>query len=258
MFALVLTGPPGAGKTAVLEALSDALVRRRRPPRHGRGRGADLGASAARRRAVAGARARRSAGCTGGSATSCCSSPSPSRATLTCAALLAAIGADEHVVVRLHAEPATLRQRIIEREPDAFTELDELVAAAARLSPVIAGLDGIALALSTEGERPAAVAERIRDAWPAKLRPRAEPEGRRAVDSAPAPRDTGADGDGQRRAGAVELRRVPARRLERARRGHGSRAWSGCGTSPATGTATTAARCWPRCSSASARASSPA
>ena len=25
MFALVLTGPPGAGKTAVLEALSDAL-----------------------------------------------------------------------------------------------------------------------------------------------------------------------------------------------------------------------------------------
>ena len=85
--------------------------------------------------------------------------------------MLAAIGADEHVVVRLHADPSTLRQRIIDREPDTFTELDELVAAAARLSPVIAGLHGIALALSTEGERPAAVAERIRDAWPAKLRP---------------------------------------------------------------------------------------
>ena len=26
MFVLVLTGPPGAGKTSVLEALSDALV----------------------------------------------------------------------------------------------------------------------------------------------------------------------------------------------------------------------------------------
>ena len=26
MFALVLTGPPGAGKSVVLEALSDALV----------------------------------------------------------------------------------------------------------------------------------------------------------------------------------------------------------------------------------------
>jgi hypothetical protein len=86
-------------------------------------------------------------------------------------AVLAAIGADERVVVGLHANPATLRQRIIDREPDTFTELDELIAAAARLSPVIAGLHGIALALSTESERPAAVAERIRDAWPAKLRP---------------------------------------------------------------------------------------
>jgi predicted ATPase len=43
MFALVLTGPPGAGKTSVLEALSDALsgedvghatVEWRRSPRH--------------------------------------------------------------------------------------------------------------------------------------------------------------------------------------------------------------------------------
>ena len=46
--------------------------------------------------------------------------------------VLDAIGADEHVVVRLEAEPATLRRRIIDREPDTFTELDELVAAAAR------------------------------------------------------------------------------------------------------------------------------
>jgi hypothetical protein len=35
---------------------------------------------------------------------------------------------------------------------------------------VIAGLDGIALALSTEGERPAAVAERIRAAFADELR----------------------------------------------------------------------------------------
>jgi dephospho-CoA kinase len=41
----------------------------------------------------------------------------------------------------------------------------------ARLSPVIAGLDEVALSLTTEGDRPAAVAERIRDAWPANLRP---------------------------------------------------------------------------------------
>ena len=99
--------------------------------------------------------------------------------------MLAAIGADEHVVVRLHAEPATLRRRIIEREPDSFTELDELVAAAARLGPVIAGLDGIALALSTEGERPrrspSGSATRGRRSYD-----RAETEGRCAVDSAQA------------------------------------------------------------------------
>ncbi len=87
--------------------------------------------------------------------------------------VLGAIGADDHVVVRLQAEPETLLRRIIEREPDTFTELDELAAAAARLSPMIAGLDGVALALSTEDQRPAEVAERIRDAWPARLRPEA-------------------------------------------------------------------------------------
>ena len=37
MVALVLTGSPGAGKTAVLEALSDALSRRRHPSRDDRG-----------------------------------------------------------------------------------------------------------------------------------------------------------------------------------------------------------------------------
>jgi len=85
--------------------------------------------------------------------------------------LLDGMGADEHVVVRLEADPETLRRRIIERDPDTYAELDELLAASARLSPVIAGLDGIALARTTTGKRPAAVAERIRDAWPETLRP---------------------------------------------------------------------------------------
>jgi hypothetical protein len=56
---------------------------------------------------------------------------------------------------------------------EPLPELDQLLAAAVRLSPVIAGVDGIVLALSTEGERPVAVAERIRDAWPGELRPTA-------------------------------------------------------------------------------------
>ena len=169
MFALVLTGPPGAGKTAVLEALTDALfaedvrhatveveaLTSAHPPLTDEQWPAPVEAICGLYRLY-------------GYELLLVTVTVESDADLRGA--LAAIGADVHVVVRLHAEPATLRQRIIDREPDTFTELDELVTTAARLSPVIAGLDGIALALSTEGERPAAVAERIRDAWPAKLR----------------------------------------------------------------------------------------
>ena len=86
--------------------------------------------------------------------------------------VLSAVGADEHVVVRLEADPATLARRIIEREPEGWSGLDELVAASARLGPVIAGLDGIEVALTTEDARPRDVAARIRDAFPAALRPR--------------------------------------------------------------------------------------
>ena len=170
MFALVLTGPPGAGKTVVLEALTDALsvegvrhatveveaLTSAHPPLDDEQWPAPVEAVCGLYRHF-------------GYELLLVTATVESDADLRAA--LAAIGADERVVVRLHAEPATLRRRIIEREPDTFTELDELVAAAARLSPVIAGLDGIALALSTEGEHPAAVAERIRDAGPAKLRP---------------------------------------------------------------------------------------
>ena len=170
MFALVLTGPPGRGKTAVLEALSDAAVVE--DVRHAT---VEIEALTSAHPPLDDDRGRRPCEAVCGLyrrfgyallLVTATVEPTP-----TCAACCAAIGADEHVVVRLQAEPETLRRRIIEREPEGFTGLDELVAAAARLSPVIAGLDGIALALSTEGERPAAVAERIRDAWPAKHRP---------------------------------------------------------------------------------------
>ena len=170
MFALVITGPPGAGKTAVLEALTDALC------------GEDVRHATVEVEALTSAHPSLDDDQWPAPVEAVCglyrrfgyelllvTATVGSDADLR--GVLAAIGADEHVVVRLHADPSTLRQRIIDREPDTFTELDELVAAAARLSPVIAGLHGIALALSTEGERPAAVAARIRDAWPAKLRP---------------------------------------------------------------------------------------
>lgn len=169
MFALVLTGAPGAGKTSVLEALTDALTAEdvrhafievealtsAHPPLDSeqwmlpvqrvctlyRRFGYDLLLVTA---TVESAEELRE--------------------------VIAAIGADEHVVVTLHAEPETLRRRIIEREPETFTELDALVASSGRVSSVLAGLDGIALTVSTEGRRPAHVAADIRDAFPIFLR----------------------------------------------------------------------------------------
>jgi hypothetical protein len=83
---------------------------------------------------------------------------------------LAAVDADDHVVVRLQAEPATLRRRVIAREPAGWSGLDDLLDATTRMAPPVAGLDGVALTLSTEGQRADAVADRIRDAFPGALR----------------------------------------------------------------------------------------
>ena len=132
MFVLVLTGPPGAGKTSVLEALSDALVVE------------DV------RHAVIETEALTSAH----PALDDTQWLAPVQAvcglyrrfgyelllmTVTVegdddlCGLLAAIGADEHAVVRLEAEPETLRRRIVSREPEDWSGLDELVEALAHL-----------------------------------------------------------------------------------------------------------------------------
>ena len=169
MFALVLTGPPGAGKTSVLEALSDALVLE------------DIRHAVVETEALTSAHpALDDEQWLAPVAAVCRLYRDFGYELLLVAvtveadedlrALVGAIDAAEHVVVRLEAEPATLRRRIIEREPDGWSGLEELVDASQRLGPVIAGLDGIALALSTEAQRPAAVAERIRDRFPTPLR----------------------------------------------------------------------------------------
>jgi gluconate kinase len=169
VFALVLTGPPGAGKTSVLEALTDALsvedvrhatveveaLTSAHPPLDDERWPAPVEAVCALYRRF-------------GYELLLVAATVESDRDLR--GVVGAIGADKHVVVRLEANQETLRRRIIEREPDGWPELDQLVAASARLTPVIASLDGIDLALSTEGQRPEAVAGRIRDAWPAQLR----------------------------------------------------------------------------------------
>ena len=169
MFALVLTGPPGAGKSSVLEALSDALV------------DDDIAHASVETEALTSTHPPLDdAQWLGHVQAACRLHRSQGQRLLLVAAtvetdadlrgVLSAVGADKHVVVRLEAAPATLARRIVEREPEGWSGLDELVAASARLGPVIAGLDGIELALSTEDARARDVAAQIRDAFPEPLR----------------------------------------------------------------------------------------
>ncbi len=76
--------------------------------------------------------------------------------------LLAAIGADRAPLVRLEADPETLRDRILAREPPGWEGLPELLNASRALAASMPeGLGGVDLVLSTEGRTPAGVAEGI-------------------------------------------------------------------------------------------------
>ncbi|MCB0874701.1 MAG: AAA family ATPase [Solirubrobacterales bacterium] len=77
--------------------------------------------------------------------------------------VLAATGAEVTFVVALEADPQTLRDRILAREPEGWQGLPELLNASRRLAESTKSLPGVDLVLSTEGERPAAVAARIEE-----------------------------------------------------------------------------------------------
>ena len=121
----MLTGPPGAGKTSVLTALVDALS------------DDDIAHAAVEvetlvwthpaltdeqraRHIRAACDLHREAGL------DCCSSQTL-ETDADAAALLVAVGADDVLMVRLEAEPATLVERIIEREPASWSGLAGLV-----------------------------------------------------------------------------------------------------------------------------------
>jgi adenylylsulfate kinase-like enzyme len=168
VFAVVVTGLPGAGKTATLTALSDALV-------------ADHVAHAAvdcdeiawaypfpdLAQRCEHLRAWATAHRMAGHALLLAAEVIESNAHLH--DVLVSLGADAHLLVAVDAPPETLRRRIVEREPSGWWGLGWLLDHAARLRAALEDLDGVHLTLDTEALTVDEVVERIRVAWPDRL-----------------------------------------------------------------------------------------
>ncbi len=165
VFALLLTGPPGAGKSTTLEALSDALhdddihhaslemdaitwahpnLATRQELRHLQAIGALYREEGYDLLLV-----------------SACVESLPERD-----ALLAALDADDHFLVRLGAPEATLRERITAREPPGWSQLNDLLQRSRDKRTAMGALSGAHLVLDTGQLRRAEVAARIRGACP--------------------------------------------------------------------------------------------
>lgn len=168
MFAVLITGPPGAGKTSVLTALVDALSDDDMP--HA---GIEVEMLEWAHPALTDEQWTRHL------RTMCELYRDAGHDLLLVAQtvetaedlaqLLDAVGAEEHFMVRLEAEPTTLVERIIQREPESWSGLPGLVRHAQELAVTMLHLDGVDLVLSTEGQRAEAVAGRIRAALPHRL-----------------------------------------------------------------------------------------
>ncbi|MCX2732713.1 hypothetical protein OOZ19_20950 [Saccharopolyspora sp. NFXS83] len=160
MFAVVLTGPPGAGKSTVATAVHDRLgdagvpnalievdeLERCYPPLDEARVFANLGAVCA---------GYRDAGHSLLFVTATIEDDAYG------ARLLTALGAAGHLLVRLEAEPGTLRRRIRDREPAGWSGLDDLLASADRLAARMPGLSGAGLVLGTENAAPDELAARV-------------------------------------------------------------------------------------------------
>jgi hypothetical protein len=124
VFTVLITGPPGAGKTSVLTALVDALT------------DDDVAHAAIELETLA----------------------------WTHPAL-----SEQAWLRHLEAPPATLVDRIVERGPDSWSGLAGLVEHTQELAVSMPALQGVDLVVSTDGERPQTVAQRIRAALPGEL-----------------------------------------------------------------------------------------
>ena len=168
MFTVLITGPPGVGKTSVLTALVDALTDDDVP--HA---AIELETLAWTHPALSDELWLRHI------KTTCALHREAGHQLLLVAETLetdddadrlrVVLGADESFLVRLEAQPATLVARLIEREPESWSGLADLVEHTQELALTMPALSGINLVLSTEGQRPEAVADRIRAALPSQL-----------------------------------------------------------------------------------------
>ncbi|KAA0274977.1 MAG: hypothetical protein EDQ89_01165 [Acidobacteria bacterium] len=161
MFAVVITGPPGAGKSEVAACLHDIL--------------GDEGLDASlvevdalerscpaleRERSIAHLRMLATSYREVGSAlllvTAAIEDDAHRRAVLDAAA------ADGHMLVLLHADPETMRERLLSREPTGWSGLPELLNASRRLAGTMPALEGIDAMIATQGRQPADVAAELR------------------------------------------------------------------------------------------------
>lgn len=168
VFAVVVTGPPGAGKTSVLTALTDALA------------DDDVAHAAVEAEALRWAHPGLSDEQEMRHVAAMCASfrdighrrllvGQTIETDADLARLVAVVGADEYFVVRLEATSTTLVERVIAREPETWSGLAALVEHTQELAATMPALHGIDLVLSTEGQRPEDVAQRIRAARPEQL-----------------------------------------------------------------------------------------
>jgi hypothetical protein len=167
VFAVVISGAPASGKTATLTALADALA------------GAEVAFAAIDVDEVAWAypfpddeqrleylcgawQAHRRAGQELVLVGEVVETPEALRM------LLDAVGAEDHLLVRLEAGLPTLRERIVAREPADWFGLDYILGLVEQ-SAAFKGLEDTHLVLNTEELGPREAAERIRAACPDRL-----------------------------------------------------------------------------------------
>jgi hypothetical protein len=165
VFAVIVIGPPGSGKTSVLTALHDLLADC--DVEHA---AIEVEALAWTHPATSDAESFRHLGSMVRSYEAAGHRLFLVGATATSpdylAAVVAAVAADEHLVVRLEADPATLRRRIVAREPAEWSGLPRLLDAVDEIALVSRSLEDVHLVSLTEGASPVDVATEIQRTRP--------------------------------------------------------------------------------------------